>query len=183
MYPVSNRDPINVFQVLRKTTTVIIIIILSGLATSNEGDAYGLLFTASPRELIINKFRIYNILWRKPCQLSGWMQQLYLSIRQKQSKSSVTIIKSHCSLISIHKQIYAFIVKHIFYSNQSGFRSEYSIIDTILTFACDVLCGINNTASCLSVYLDLFKAFDTINRDILRKKLNQYNLHGSNTSL
>ena len=39
-------------------------VILCGLATSNEGDAYGLLFTASPRGLfLINlEFTIYGIL-------------------------------------------------------------------------------------------------------------------------
>ena len=35
-------------------------VILRGLATSNEGDAYGLYFTASTWELILNKFTIYN---------------------------------------------------------------------------------------------------------------------------
>jgi len=34
--------------------------ILRGLATSNEGDAHGLLFAASPRGLILNIFRIYD---------------------------------------------------------------------------------------------------------------------------
>jgi len=38
---------------------MIIIIILSSLATSNEVDAHGLLFTASPLEL--NSKRIYNL--------------------------------------------------------------------------------------------------------------------------
>ena len=52
------------------------------LETSNEGDPYGLQFTASPCELILNKFRIYNrwdILWGKPCQLPGWMKNSYYS--------------------------------------------------------------------------------------------------------
>ena len=57
-------------------------VILSGLAASNEGDAYGLLFTASARGL--NSKRIYNlqymgywhIRWRKPCQLPGWLKKL-----------------------------------------------------------------------------------------------------------
>ena len=35
-------------------------VILRGLATSTEGDGCGLSFTASQRELILNKFRIHN---------------------------------------------------------------------------------------------------------------------------
>ena len=37
-----------------------IAVIIRGSATSNEGDAYSLQFTASQRGLILNKFKIYN---------------------------------------------------------------------------------------------------------------------------
>jgi len=33
---------------------------LRGIDTSNEGDAFGPLSISSSRELIVNKFRIYN---------------------------------------------------------------------------------------------------------------------------
>jgi len=49
-------------------------VILRGLATLNEKDARGLGFTASPRGLILNKYRFYNIWWKRPCQLSGRMK-------------------------------------------------------------------------------------------------------------
>jgi hypothetical protein len=79
----------------------------------------------------------------------------------------------------IHKRMYAFLVKHdILYSNQFGFRPKHSTIDAIVTFTCDALRGIDNKASCLSVYLDLSKTFDTINHDILLKKLNHYGIRG-----
>jgi len=54
-----------------------IAVILSGLATSNEGAGYDLLFTASPLGLNCRQIRISNI-WhvqrRKSCQLLGWME-------------------------------------------------------------------------------------------------------------
>ena len=49
-------------------------VILHSLTSSNEGDEYVLKFTASPRALILNKFRIYirwDIQERKPCWLPG----------------------------------------------------------------------------------------------------------------
>jgi len=57
-------------------------------------------------------------------------------------------------------------------------RPKYSTINAIVTFTCDTLHGIDDKASCLSVYLDLLKAFDTINHDILLKKLNHYGIRG-----
>ena len=53
-------------------------VILPGLATSNEGDAQSLLFTASPWGLIVNKFTIYNkwhIRRRKSRRLPDWMKK------------------------------------------------------------------------------------------------------------
>lgn len=44
-----------------------------------KGCVYGLLFTASLRELILNKFRIYSvshIRWRKPYQLLDWINNI-----------------------------------------------------------------------------------------------------------
>jgi len=49
---------------------VIIIIITTIIITRETKMVYK--FTASSRELILNKFRIYNVWhipWRKPCQL------------------------------------------------------------------------------------------------------------------
>ena len=52
--------------------------VLSSLINSNEGDSYGLLFTASPPAL--NSKRIYRLQYmaysvmREPCQLPGWIK-------------------------------------------------------------------------------------------------------------
>jgi len=50
-------------------------VILSDLAISNEGDAHGLLFIASPLALKSKQiYNIWHIRWIKPCQLLGWME-------------------------------------------------------------------------------------------------------------
>ena len=73
----------------------------------------------------------------------------------------------------------AFLVKHdILYNKQFGFRPGHSTTDAIHTLTCDALRGFDDNASCLSVYLDLSKAFDTINHNILLNKLNHYGIRG-----
>ena len=77
----------------------------------------------------------------------------------------------------IHNRMMAFLVKHdILYNKQFAFRPGHSTTDAIHTLTCDALRGFDDNASCLSVYLYLSKAFDTINHNILLNKLNHYGI-------
>ena len=57
------------------------------------------------------------------------------------------------------------------YDRRYGFRPMMSTIDAILDFTADVLPSLDKREQCIAVYLDLSKAFDTINNGILLKKL------------
>ncbi len=79
----------------------------------------------------------------------------------------------------VHKRLYSFLAKHnILYSNQYGFRPKRSTIDAITEFNSDVLPSLDAKQKCLSVYLGLSKAFDTINHGILMLKLQYYGIRG-----
>ena len=79
----------------------------------------------------------------------------------------------------VHKRLYSYLVKHdILYANQFGFRPKHSTINAITKFTCDVMHYLDKKESCLSVYLDLSKAVDTIDHSILLRKLNHYGIRG-----
>ena len=60
--------------------------------------------------------------------------------------------------------------------SQGGFRKGKSTMETVANFTDDVLSGINNNEYALSIFVDLRKAFDSVNHTILLNKLQNYGL-------
>ena len=63
--------------------------------------------------------------------------------------------------------------------NQGGFRKNHSTMDTIAKFTNDIFDGINNRNITTAVFIDLAKAFDTVNHEILLKKLDFIGIKGN----
>ena len=66
----------------------------------------------------------------------------------------------------------------ILYDKQFGFRSGYNTSDAILEFVDRCTSSLDNREYFIAIFLDLSKAFDTVNRDILIDKLSRMGIRG-----
>ncbi len=79
----------------------------------------------------------------------------------------------------VYKRLYSFLNKHdILYPHQYGFRHKHSTCDALCDFTYNMLQAFENKHASLAVYLDLFKAFDTIDHGILLRKMEHYGIRG-----
>jgi hypothetical protein len=92
------------------------------------------------------------------------------------------------SLLSIFNQILEKIVSkrlsnfvekyYIIYTKQFGFRSNHSTLQAILSIVDKIQKAIDDGKYSCAVFLDLSKAFDTVNHHILLQKLEWYGIRG-----
>ena len=85
----------------------------------------------------------------------------------------------------VEKIIYSRIIKHVHHqhiltSHQFGFRKNYSTEQAIFFLINNILEALNNQQSAVGVFCDLHKAFDSVNHQILQKKLQFYGIRGKN---
>ena len=67
----------------------------------------------------------------------------------------------------------------ILYKAQFGFRSNHSTHDAIETFIGNCIEGLDRDLKCLCVFIDLKKAFDTVNHRIILRKLELMGVNGT----
>ena len=79
----------------------------------------------------------------------------------------------------IEKRLRAFLHENrILYEYQFGFRSGYSTSYALLEIVNDIRAYLDKGENVLGLYLDLKKAFDTVNHTILKQKLYNYGIRG-----
>ena len=80
----------------------------------------------------------------------------------------------------IYRRIYEYLTKHNFiYNKQFGFRSNYSTNHALISITEHIRERLDLGYYVCGVFVDLEKAFDTVNHKILCDKLNYYGLRGN----
>ena len=80
----------------------------------------------------------------------------------------------------MHKQLYAFLEYHnILFKNQFGFRKKCSTAHSLIEITENIKESINSGKFGCGIFIDLKKAFDTVNHVILLKKLEHYGIRGA----
>ena len=77
----------------------------------------------------------------------------------------------------VHKRLYNFLEQNnILYKNQFGFRKNNSTTFALLQITEKIKETIDNKKYGCGIFIDLRKAFDTVNHKILLKKLEHYGI-------
>jgi len=80
---------------------------------------------------------------------------------------------------TINSRLQEFLLKHsILYTDQFGFRKFHSTELALIKLLDSITTALNSNQFVTSVFIDLKKAFDTVNYDILHNKLANYGFRG-----
>ena len=80
----------------------------------------------------------------------------------------------------MHKQLYTFLEQHnVLFKNQFGFRKKCSTAHSLIEITEKIRESIDKGKFGCGIFIDLKKAFDTVNHKILLLKLEHYGIRGN----
>ena len=80
----------------------------------------------------------------------------------------------------LYKCVYRFLDNNtVLYEKQFGFRKSYSTAQALLNIFQKIMDALDKGNYACGVFIDLQKAFDTVDHEILLKKLSHYGIRGT----
>ena len=80
----------------------------------------------------------------------------------------------------VYSRTVTYLDRHnLFYSSQYGFRKDHSCSDAIMELTSEILKNKEHGMHTASIFIDLSKAFDTLDSNILLLKMNRYGIRGT----
>lgn len=157
----------------------------------NKGSAHEILNSKVLREVVDSIGHVILNFINTSLQVGKFPDKLKTSIIVPVPKVPNTILASEFRPINtlppiekvLELAVYYQILDHfnnnqILISNQSGFRQQHSCETALQLTLTKIKYDIDNNKYVLAVFLDLKRAFETIDRDILLKKLQLYGIGG-----
>ena len=81
----------------------------------------------------------------------------------------------------MYNRLYNYLLEHnLLYEKQFGFQASNSTEHAVIQLVDQILHAFKENKYTLGIFIDLSKAFDTVNHDILLKKLEMYGIKGNN---
>ena len=79
----------------------------------------------------------------------------------------------------IHHKLFNFLdINNTLFSSQYGFRKNHSTVNAVTELVSHVIKAMDRKENTIGVFLDLSKAFDTVNHNIMLRKLEFYGIRG-----
>ena len=80
---------------------------------------------------------------------------------------------------NVHVSLISITASNILTNNQYGFRENHSTYMALLNLVDQITHELDNKQFSLGIFIDLSKAFDTLDHEILISKLNHYGIKGT----
>ena len=144
-------------------------------------------FKHFPENIIACLTHIFNMSLSKGKFISHFKKAKVVPIYKKKDKSDmnnfrpISLLPVASKILEkiIHSRLYSFLDKNnFFYDNQFGFRSKHSTEQAGAILVDKISHALENKLKVATVFLDMSKAFDCVDFEILLQKLQVYGIRG-----